>query len=161
MTEAPFMVRVAKYLPWIEAIFLIALGIGLIFLYQSLETTLLIIALFGLTIIYALSAYKPIEIVSNGDEKFGMKELLAWTIVPKVCWISCGVSTLGWTLFFVNTGNEGYKNMILIGAFTIASAIVVTVFLTISGTHQTKILAPALFRAVPLLSADCYLLYIA
>lgn len=157
--KAPLMVRIAKYLPWIEAIFLIMLAVGCFMLYQNLEGGLLIISLICLTAIYFVSAYKPIEITSDGKEKFGTKELLAWTILPKLCWISCAVSTLGWLLFFIDPENAGYKNMLMIGAVSIAAALVLIVYLISSGVRQMNVLVPVMFRAVPLLSADCYLLY--
>jgi hypothetical protein len=159
--EAPLMVRIAKYLPWIEALFLMTLAAGWVMLYETLEAGVLIISLIGLTATYFISAYKPIEIISDGKEKFGMKEMLAWSILPKICWISSAVSTLGWLLFFVNPENEGYENMLMIGALSIGGAMVTIVFLISMGVSQIKVLLPVMFRAVPLLSADCYLLYFA
>jgi hypothetical protein len=159
--EAPLMVRIARFLPWVEALLLIMLAVGWGMLYQALEVGLLIISLTGLTATYFISAYKPIEIISNGKEKFGMKETLAWTILPKLCWISCAVSTLGWLLFFVDPENVGYQNMLMIGALSIGSALVMIALLIATGVSQIKVLLPVMFRAVPLLSADCYLLYFA
>ena len=153
------MVRIARYLPWVEAIFLLMLAAGCVMLYQNLEGGLLIIALVCLTALYFISAYKPIEITSDGNEKFGTKELLAWTILPKLCWISCAVSTLGWLLFFINPDNVGYKNMLMIGALSLGAALVMIAFLISTGVRQMRVLLPVMFRALPLLSADCYLLY--
>ena len=136
--EAPLMVRIAKYLPWIEALFLIMLAVGWVMLYQRHEAGLLIISLVGLTATYFISAYKPIEILSNGEDKFGMREMLAWSILPKVCWISCAVSTLGWLLFFINPDNVGYQNMLIIGALSIGAAVVMIVYLISTGVRQIK-----------------------
>ena len=155
------MNRIAKYLPWIEALFLLMLAVGWVMLFQNLQAGLLILSLIGLTATYFISAYKPIEILSDGEEKFGTKEMLAWTILPKICWISCAVSTLGWLLFFISPENASYKNMLMIGALSIGAALVMIAYLISTGVRQIKVLLPVMFRAVPLLSADCYLLYFA
>ena len=152
------MIRIGRYLPWIEAVFVVILVVGSFLFYQNLEARLLVLSLLGLTVTYVVSAYKPIEIISNGDEKFGMNELLAWTILPKVCWISCGISTLGGLVFFINSGNDSYKNMLFIGALTLGSALLIVVYLIVSGVKHIKVLNPVLFRVIPILSADCYLL---
>ena len=153
------MIRIARYLTWIELFFTIILLTGILFSILHMDDDIpMITSLIGLSITYWLSAYKPIEIISNGEEKFGMRELLAWSILPKICWISCGVSSLGVLLFFINPFNEGYKTMLTIGGFALGGALVAVVFLFTTGVKQVKVLAPVLLRAVPWFLLDLYFL---
>lgn len=160
MSTVPFIIRVSKYLPWIEGVLIVVLFGGAIGFYLDLQTGLIIVSLLGLSITYIVSAYKPIEIESNGDEKFGMKELLAWTILPKIAWIACGVSTLGAMMFFMNLNTDRHRHMLLVGALSLAGAIAVAILLFVTGVKQIKVLGPVSLRALPLLCADCYMLFV-
>lgn len=74
------------YLSLWEKVFLAGLGIGLITFYSvgTIGLNVVRVSLAGLTVIYFLSSFKILEIPKGDNEVFGFKELLAWTIIPKI-----------------------------------------------------------------------------
>lgn len=158
-TPTPLIVRLTKNLHWAERALLIALVLGTMLMYLKVDTGVLSVSLIGLAVVFFLYAYKPIEIVRDEKEQLGFSDLLAVTILPKVMWISSAISTLGLLFYLLDLGNDGYKNILMIGGLTIGIAVVLlTVFLS-SGVKNLKMVTPILFRAVPLLLIDLYILF--
>ena len=158
-TPTPFIVRITKNLRWAERAFLIALVIGTILVFFKIDSSVLKVSLVGLAITFFLYAYKPLDIVRNENEQLGFSDLLALTILPKVMWISSAVSTMGLLLYLLDLGNDGYKRMLMIGGLTIGISIVLLTIFSVSGVKNIKGIMPVLFRAIPLLLVDCYILF--
>jgi hypothetical protein len=143
-----------------EKIFLAGLAIGLILTYFKTDSKSIIqVSLLGLAITYFLAAFKIIDIPRHEDEKFEFKDLLAWTIVPKVIWISCGVSLFGLFIYSLQLGHDGHKQAFMVGGLSIAIGLIVIGYAFVTGTKHLKYVIPTVIRAVPLLIADFYLLY--
>jgi hypothetical protein len=155
-TPTPFIVRITNYLPLIEKILLTALAIGVILIVIKADTTVTKVSLIGLAVTFFLSAYRPIDIPRQENELLGFKELLALMIIPKTMWISCAVSAMGISFYFSQFGNDGYKQMLLIGASTIGMGTIILAFLLMSGVKNLNLVTPILVRAIPLLLVDIY-----
>lgn len=158
-TPTPLIVRLTKNLHWAERAFLIALALGTIMAYLKIDTGVLRVSLVGLAVVFFLYAYKPMDIVRGENEQLGFSDLLAVTILPKVMWISSAISTLGLLFYILDLGNEGYKNMLMIGGLTIGIAFVLLTIFLASGVKNLKMVTPILFRAVPLSLIDLYILF--
>lgn len=157
-TETPLILRMTKQLYWAERFFLVALFIGIVIkLLNAGGISVVTISMAGLGIVFFLYAYRPLEIDRREDEKFGFNELLAFTILPKVTWISSSISVIGILFYLLDLGNEGYKQMLMIGGSCLLLAITLLGFLFISGVKHLNSLVPLLYRAVPLLLIDLYI----
>jgi hypothetical protein len=156
-TPTSFIERVTKNLHWAERAFLIALAIGTILVFSKINSSVLNVSLIGLAITFFLYAYKPLNIVREENELLGFSDLLAVGILPRVMWISSAISTLG--LLFYLMDNAGHKNMLMIGGLTIGISVVLLTIFLVSGVKNIKIVTPILFRAIPLLTIDIYILF--
>ena len=153
------MNKISAYAPLLEKIFLAGLLIGLVFSLLDVvpfNITVTVVSLYGLGAAYYFSAFQRFDMPADESQTMGFKELLGFVIVPKVLWISCAVSVIGIAIFVSNTQSQGYKQMMVIGGLTIASALVIVIVLAIGGVRVLKPLLPALLRAIPLLIADFY-----
>jgi hypothetical protein len=158
-TPTSLITSLTKNLHWAERAFFILLLIGAVLAYSKIDAGVLNISLGGLAVTFFLYAYKPLQIVRNEGELLGFSDLLATTILPKVLWISSAISTLGLLFYLLNLGNEGYKQMLLIGGSTIGIGLVLVAVFSAIGLKNIKIVSPVLLRAVPLLIFDFYILF--
>lgn len=159
MTSArtSLIARIFNYLPLIEKVLLTALAIGIILTIMKMDNTATKFSLIGLAVTFFLSAYRPMEIPRQENEKLGFTDLLALSIIPKTMWISCAISAMGISLYLSQFGNEGYKQMLLIGSSAIGGGAFFLVFFLVSGVKNLNLVTPILFRALPLLAVDIYL----
>ncbi|MEQ8304854.1 MAG: hypothetical protein RIB47_15775 [Cyclobacteriaceae bacterium] len=152
----PLISIVGRYLPAAEKIFLAGLAVGVVLLFMSVDTTVLMISLNGLAVVYFLFAYKPLEIQREEGALFGFSELLAYMIVPKVMWIASAVSLIG--IMFSLLKLEGSSNMLLIGLISLGIGTLLLVIFKAIGVKQLEVLQPMLYRTMPLLFFDLYTL---
>ncbi len=157
--RAPLFLRVLPYLDLAEKIFLTGILVGLLLSYLSMDKTVLKFSLISLSVTYFLSSFKVIEIPRKEDEQFGMTEMLAWLIVPKVLWIGYAVSLMGIYLFTLELDHDGHTRALLIGGVTIVIGLVVLGYAQLTGTKYLKYILPVVMRAIPLLLVDFYLLF--
>ncbi len=131
--------------------------IGLLLRYAGLPwTTVIMLALSGLGTIFFLSAYLPPEpMESDGAARLGFKDLLMFTILPKVLGIACSVSAIG--MLFYLLGFKGYLQMILIGGTVISAGLLILGFGFATETKNIRTMMPILYRAVPLVFIDAYI----
>ena len=151
----------AIYTPLLEKIFLVGLLIGALFGLLEIEPfniTVTMVSLFGLAIAYYVAAFRPMETPEDGSGQMGFKELLAYIIVPKVFWISSGVSLIGLGLLTMGSDTNGYKQMLMIGGITIATGMLVIMVLVIGGARILRPVSTALLRAIPLMIVDIFFL---
>ena len=149
---------VFRILPWLECGLLIALAIGMILAFMKINSPVILISLGGLSIAFFLYAYRPADLERPEGEKFGFTELLALIVLPKAMWIGCSVATVGILFFLLQFGNEGYKQMLLIGCSTLAFGLILIVAFLVMGVKGTRTLIPVSFRALPLALVAFYIL---
>lgn len=154
----PLILRIQPHLPLVEKVFLIALMIGIILTLLKIDSLVLRVALLGTGVVFFLFMYRLTEIPTQENERFGFSELLAYMIVPKILWMSSAISAWGIAFYLFNFGNDGYKRMLLIGGLPIAIGTLLLIFFAASGVRHIKLVAPILFRAIPLFLVDIYLL---
>ena len=163
MTEqqTTLLSKIIPYLNLIEKIFLTGLATGLAFTFFTFDNNKAIIkfSFVGLAISYLLMAFKYIEIPRQEGEKFGFKELLAWIIIPKIIWISCAISLLGFFIYILQLGHDGHKRAFMIAGSNIAFGLIVIIYSLFTGTKHLKYLVPTLIRAIPIAIVDFYLLF--
>jgi len=155
----PLIIRITNYLPLAEKVFLIALAIGIVLRLSNIDSLVMIISLAGLAVTFFLSAYRIIDIPRKENETFGFQELLGYLIVPKILYISCAVATCGILFYFLNLGNEGYRQMLFIGGTSLGLGIVIIAYLAVTGVKYMGAILPVLYRAIPLLVLDLYLFF--
>ena len=80
-------------------------------------------------------------------------------IIPKVLWISSAICAMGIAFYLFNLGNEGYKNMLLIGGTTVVAATLILLAFLLGGVRYISTVIPVLFRAVPLGLVSLYILF--
>ena len=162
MTEqrTPLILKITPYVGLLEKIFLTGLVIGLVLTYFKPDNkTIMQVSLLGLSSTYFLTAFRIIDIPRQDGEVLEFKDLLTYTIVPKVIWISCGLSLLGLFIYTLQLGHEGHKRAFMTGGLSIAIGLIIIGYAAITGTKHLKYILPTVIRAVPLLIADFYLLY--
>ncbi|MBZ0245435.1 MAG: hypothetical protein K8H85_05785 [Cyclobacteriaceae bacterium] len=159
-TATPLVLKLTKHLPLVEKILLSALAIGTILVVLKMDSSVARLSLLGLGVTFFLLAYRPNDIPRKEDEPFGFSELLGFMIVPKVLWISSAISALGLAFYLFDFGNDGYKQMLLIGGLTSGIGTVLLVVFFATGVKHIKMVMPVLLRAVPLCIVDFYLLLI-
>lgn len=159
--EAPVALttRITAHLPLAEKILLTSLAVGSIMIVMQIDSSVAGVSLIGLAITFFLSAYKPINVSGREDEVGGFSELLGLMILPKVLWISSAISAFGVASYILGFGNEGYKNMLMIGGTSIAIGTMLLVTLMTTGVKHMQVVMPILLRAVPLCVVDFYILF--
>lgn len=130
-------------------------SLGAQFAGYTAAMSVIVFAFAALAGIYFLMAYRPLAYSPPSDAKPGFKELLAYTILPKVMWIGAAVGAAGFSILHTQPDNDGYLRLLLISAaVTLLNALMVGVFV-LQGT-ETKHIIPGLYRAVPLALAAIY-----
>jgi hypothetical protein len=157
-TSTPFIATITKHLPSAEKVLLAALAIGTVLTITQLDSTVSKVSLLGLAVIFFLLAYRPIEIPKHEGEQFGFSELLGLIIVPKVLWISSAISAVGIAFYLFDFGNDGYKQMLMIGGLSIGIGASLLIVFFVSGVRHIRMVTPILLRAVPLCLVDFYIL---
>ncbi|MDZ4714060.1 MAG: hypothetical protein SH819_01205 [Cytophagales bacterium] len=165
-SPSPFANKLFQFLALAEGILVAVLISGLVArsLQMSLGAQMMVLSLAGLGGIYFLSAYKPpalaatTESDSQEQERIGFLDLLLQTIIPKLIWIGCAVGSIGLSLYFTETGNEGYTLMLMIHATVVAPATLLIFFGAVRAVKGASLLSPVLYRAIPLLFAALYIL---
>ncbi len=138
-----------------EGVFLAAFGVGLVLQYLDIQTKIVFIALLGLSTIYFLGAYIPMEVPSS-NKQGGFADLFSQSIAPKLLSIACSVCVVG--ILFYLTGLKGAKQMLLIGALSIALLSVFLFVVIFKNDVIKKALMPLLLRAIPLAMISFYIL---
>ncbi len=156
--KSPFTSLIFNILPLGEKIFLAGLGAGLLLIYLALDTNVAFISLNGLAVVYFLYAYKPPEIKSEEDKPAGFAALIAFSILPKVMWISASVSMIG--IMFHLLALAGATEMISLGATAIGTGLFILAIMLFTGAIGMKANVPMLIRVVPILIVDLYLLLV-
>ncbi len=109
-----------------------------------------------LAAVYFLNAYMPVNFQRDDNEKFGMKELLLTTMLPKILWISCAVCMAGFFLLSQNAEHDAHLNLWMIGGLSLLGGLVFLAFGMVTGDKHATVVAPVAFRAVPLLILVIY-----
>lgn len=158
-SEEPKSIGILKHLPLIEKALLCVLAIGIILAVLNINFLVVRFSLIGMAVIFFLSAYRPPEEIkerTDNDPPMGFSELLALMIVPKVLWISSAISLGGIALYYMALGNNGYKQMLMIGILSLSVCLILLAFFLVSGIKHLKTVVPILYRAVPALLAAIY-----
>jgi hypothetical protein len=106
--------------------------------------------------VYFLNAFMPPDFERDENEKFGMKELVLMTILPKVLWISSAICMAGFFVLSQNQEHDAHLNLWFIGGFSLFSGLVILSFAMVTGNKHTRVLTAVAFRAVPLLVLVMY-----
>lgn len=153
-----FIVTITRHLPLVEKILLTTLAIGAILTLMQIYSLVTKVSLLALGVTFFLLAYRPTEIPTREGEQFGLRELLALMVVPKVLWISSAISALGIAFYLFELGNDGYKKLLMIGGLTLGIGTLLLIIFFISGVRYINTVTPILLRAIPLCFLDFYLL---
>lgn len=145
----PFIYKLTPHLPKAEAFFMAGTFIGALLKYAGMDSMVFNVSLVGLAATFFLSAYRPIDIPFDENDKPGFPELLVLTIAPKIAWISAAVVTLGIQLFF--TGGKGYKQLLFIGGTSLVPVTLILLYGIVSGVRHVSFVTHVLYRIVPLL----------
>ena len=155
-----------NYLQKIEKTFIATLHIGVLLKFFGIEVAnyILMISTTGLAIAFFISAFKPHVIYKSEQETkehqpLGMLHLVSLVIIPKVLWLSAGISTLAMFIFILKLGNEGYLTLAAAGGTAIISSLFILVIAFASGVKKMKSILPLLIRAIPALMVDYFLLF--
>jgi uncharacterized membrane protein YfcA len=156
---SPFTTVIFKVLGYVEVVALAGAAVGFAMLYISMEGALeiLTVALSVLAGVYFLRDYNPRPMPEQkGDEpKAGFFELLGGTIVPKVGWIACSVTTVG--ILFRLLGLKGNEEMLMIGCTTLTVVLFLLGIFIVSKADRATGLMPLVYRALPLWLVGVYL----
>jgi hypothetical protein len=155
--QHPF-VRIGKYLPYLEVIALALIIAGVALAFSGNGSIVRMIGILLLAGVYFQYAFQRIELNLLPDEKQGFTELLRFSIVPKVLWLSCSVSLVGIAFYLLKLTPQSYQQLLLIGAVTLASGFVILLPAVLGHARNADKLVPLLYRAAPLVVLDIYLL---
>jgi hypothetical protein len=159
-TQTTALSKVAPYFSLLEKIFLAGLVVGLVLIFLNPANGAVIkVSLVGLAITYFLTAFKPIDIPVQADERFEFKDLLTLTILPKVMWISCAISLFGILIYTLQLPHDGHKRLLMTGGSTIVVGLIILDYAALTETKHLKYILPIALRAAPLVVMDFYLLY--
>jgi len=145
---APVLKRAERVL-WMSLIF------GMVLNYFGLDTLLVIqFSLSLLGVLFLLFAFIRSDVGISGGEQTGFKELFAWTILPKVLWLSAGISTLAIFVSTLDLGNDVYLRVLPSGIAANAISTIVLSLLFLSGTKHMQKSLQILIRTIPILLAS-------
>lgn len=149
---APILKRVERVL-WIALIF------GMILNYFGLDTLLVIqFSLSLLGVLFFLFAFTRSDVPTSDGEQTGFKELLAWTILPKILWVSAGVSIFAILMSTLELASDAYLRVLPSGIGGNAIATIILSFLFLSGTKHMQKSLQILIRTIPILLASLQLI---
>jgi hypothetical protein len=155
-TPPSLISKMQKFFPMAEGVFLAAFAVGLVLQYFDIQSKIVFIALMGLSTVYFLGAYVPMEFPSD-NKQGGFVDLFSKAIAPKLLSIACSVCVVG--ILFYLTALKGAKQMLLIGAFTVALSSIILFLIIFKNEAVKKALMPLLLRAVPLAIVSFYILF--
>lgn len=158
--QTTLIARIVKQLHWIEAFLLTLLGAGAVLTLLNIDaSSILLVSLSGLSIVFFLRAYQPPASAENENtEPSGFKTLLALVIIPKVIWISTSISTVAILFYLMKFERNSYEQMLLIGSSSLFISLLILGFLSMTELKDFKTLVPVLLRAFPVLILDIYFL---
>jgi len=148
-----------KHLPTLEKLFLLSLAVGLTLNFLNMDLPqITLISLTGLGVVFFMNTYRSLDIPGPEEGKlYGFQELLSYTIIPKVLWISTSILTVGILFYMMNTGNNGYLSMIGIGSTTVIIGTVFLIGSMVMGTKHLNLVIPVLYRSTPALVVGIYI----
>jgi hypothetical protein len=154
--QNPLVLKLMKFLPTLEIIFLAAVFIAVILKRYGFEAgdMLLMLAMQALAGVFFLSAFSPLPI-PNDNEPMGFKQLFAYTIAPKVLGIASAVTTVG--ILFYLLKMEGAKQLLFIGSSSLGAGSLLLGFLIVGGLKHVNVVMPFLYRSVPLFLIGVYI----
>lgn len=144
-----------------EMILLLALTTGVVLHFSGISQapSLIIVSLGGLAAIFFLKAFRPpADRTPAEGEKADFLGLFFDVVLPKVLWISSAICASSLMLYHMDTGNEGYKQGLMIHAAITAVGIVALGFAALKGLKNLQAILPIFYRAIPLLLAAIKLL---
>ena len=146
-----------KAIPTLEKFFLLLLAIGLALNFLQLGLPQITsISLAALGIIFFLSGNGPGKVpVPEDGSLYGFRELLSYTILPKILWISTSILTTG--ILFYTMQLQGYLSMIAIGSTMILIGSILLLGSMAMGTKYLNHVIPVLYRSTPTLIAGIYI----
>jgi len=145
---APVLKRAERVL-WMSLIF------GMVLSYFGLDTMLVIqFSLSLLGVLFFLFAFTRSDFRTSNSEQVGFKELLAWTILPKILWVSAGVSTFAILMSTLELANDVYLRVLPSGIAANAISTIVLSLLFLSGTKHMQKSLQILIRTIPILLAS-------
>jgi hypothetical protein len=155
----PAVVKFMNMLPAIEKLLLGTLVIGIVLHLLHMGSLVITVSLFGLAGTFFLMAYRPLDMPKTDDEKFGMSDLVALMILPKMLWIGSAVSAIAIAFSLFDPAFQGNKQLLLIAALTLGGAATLFVIFMVAGVKHLNVVMPILVRAIPCLLIDFYVLY--
>ena len=148
-----------KLLPSLEQICLAILVIGFILQLNGTPIAILImLGLGGLGVVFFLSAYRPLDVKPQENERMGFNELLGLSIIPKVLWIGSAITVMGILFYMMQIGNGQFLGVLYIGGLTVIIATLILLGLKAIGTKYLNTIFPILFRALPTLLVAAYII---
>jgi hypothetical protein len=159
MEPKPKSPLLEKYLPIVEKFFLLCLIIGMVLrFFDAGLPQITFIGLGGLSIAFYLNTYCPNNIPPPAEGQLnGFKELLAYTIMPKILWIGTSILTVGILFYLMKMGNDGYLMMISVGSITVLIGSIVLLANKLMGTKYIGNVLPVLLRSTPALLIGIYI----
>lgn len=153
--ETTALEKYAPVLKRAERVLWIALVFGLVLNYFGLDTMLVIqFSLSLLGVLFFLFAFTRSDAQASNGKQVVFKELLVWTILPKILWVSAGVSTFAILMSTLELDSDAYLRMLppAIGANAISTIVLSLLFL--SGTKDMQKSLLILTRTIPILLAS-------
>ena len=156
---SPLILKIFRILPTVEIICLAAVFISIVLKRYGIAgmDTVLMFSLQSLAGVFFFSAFAPLPVPNDEGSPMGLKELLAYTIAPKVLGIASAVATMG--ILFYLLGIRSYDQMLIIGASALAGGSLIVGFAIVTGIKPVNALMPFLYRAVPLVLISAYILF--
>lgn len=160
--DPSFVRSLSRYLLWFELIatagFIASLAAVLFTKAETMDIArnIFMASAAILAATYFLNAFMPIPLQREEGELFGMKELVFFTILPKVLWISCTICMAGFFILSQNQEHDAHLNLWFIGGFSLFGSLASLAFGMVTANKNTRSLAPISFRAIPLLALVAY-----
>lgn len=158
-TQPRPLFQIVKFLPWIETLALLLLmASGIMMLLGSPYQQFLMIAMSTLAMVFFMYAYVPPQVDVTSERQPGFRELLAYSIAPKVLWISMSVTTIGLLFYALGFPKMNWQQMLLIGTSSMGLSILIQMGMFVAGLPPTKAFWRSLLRASPLFVVGVYIL---
>lgn len=148
--------QIEPYVKRIERILFIALFLGVLVSYFGYTYLPIQFSLAVLTIVFLIYAFIPANVAQDDPFSSGFKELLAWSIFPKILWLSNSVATLGLTIWSLEGSLQGQLKALASGSLGILFGTIGISILFLTGTKQMNL--TILVRSIPILIFSYYVL---
>lgn len=154
------LIKILSLVPWAERIFMVAAALALALSFTGNPSTpLLVTSLVSLGVSFFLTAFIPMDIPYEENDRLDFIHLFTLTIAPKIVYIGMAIAVMAILINQLGLPPERYLQFFLASGFIIAGSFLVIIVAWAKGVKHIGYILPMYYRALPVLLVMAYLYF--